>query len=93
LYPNGCAATIIGRFFRVYVQWNWPQPVMLKLVEECNLGLKVWNPRVYPTDRFHRMPVITPAYPSMCSTHNVTQSNLDLFISELRRGADIMQKI
>lgn len=93
LYPNGAAATIVGRFFRVYAQWNWPQPVMLRHVEDCGLGLKVWNPRLHPADRFHRMPVITPAYPSMCSTHNVTQSTQDLMLTEFRRGAEIMARI
>ena len=34
----------------------------------------------------HRMPVITPAYPSMCSTHNITASTMSIIKSELHRG-------
>jgi poly(A) polymerase len=39
------------------------------------------------------MPIITPAYPSMCATHNVTRSNLEIINRELKRGGDITEKI
>jgi poly(A) polymerase len=39
------------------------------------------------------MPVITPAYPSMCATHNVTQSTLQILKNELERGAAITERI
>src|SRR5271170_5275951 len=39
------------------------------------------------------MPVITPAYPSMCATHNVTASTLEVITSEFARAADISEKI
>jgi len=39
------------------------------------------------------MPVITPAYPSMCATHNVTRSTLEVITNELARAAEITEKI
>lgn len=39
------------------------------------------------------MPIITPAYPSMCSTHNITVSTKTIIIRELERGGDITDKI
>lgn len=39
------------------------------------------------------MPIITPAYPSMCSTHNVTVSTKTIIVRELERGGDITDKI
>lgn len=39
------------------------------------------------------MPIITPAYPSMCATHNVTMSTKTIIIRELERGGDITDKI
>jgi poly(A) polymerase len=39
------------------------------------------------------MPVITPAYPSMCSTHNVTRSTLEVITQEFIRAAEISEKI
>lgn len=32
------------------------------------------------------MPVITPAYPSMCSTHNITASTMSIIRNEMLRG-------
>ena len=74
-------------------QWNWPQPVLLKPIEEGPLMVRVWNPKLYPNDRQHKMPIITPAYPSMCSTHNVTSSTQAVIISEFKRAADISDRI
>ena len=45
-----------------------------------------FDPQLYPSDRSHRMPIITPAYPSMCSTHNVTLSTQQIMTAEFKRG-------
>jgi poly(A) polymerase len=50
-------------------------------------------PQLYPSDRSHRMPIITPAYPSMCSTHNVTLSTQQIMTSEFKRAAEIVDKV
>lgn len=39
------------------------------------------------------MPIITPAYPSMCATHNVSLSTKTVIVRELERGEDITHKI
>lgn len=39
------------------------------------------------------MPIITPAYPSMCSTHNISMSTKAVILRELQRGGDIVDKI
>lgn len=39
------------------------------------------------------MPIITPAYPSMCSTHNVTYSTFEVMKAELKRAAEIVDEI
>lgn len=39
------------------------------------------------------MPVITPAYPSMCSTHNVTSSTQSVTTDEFESAADMLDKI
>ena len=46
LYPNAVAATLIEKFFLVFSQWKWPQPVLLKQPDNVNLGYPVWDPRV-----------------------------------------------
>ena len=93
LYPHAAPSTIVSRFFRVYEQWKWPVAVYLKPTEDAQLGHKVWNPKIFPRDRLHLMPVITPAYPSMCATHNVSLSTLSVMREEFARGAEIVMNI
>ncbi|KAL1124811.1 hypothetical protein AAG570_001432 [Ranatra chinensis] len=74
LYPNAVAATLVNKFFLVFSQWKWPQPVLLKQPDNVNLGFPVWDPRVTLSDRYHLMPIITPVYPQQNSTFNVSAS-------------------
>ncbi|KAK0190467.1 poly-A polymerase [Armillaria mellea] len=93
LYPNAVAGAIVSRFFIIMFQWTWPQPVLLKQIEEGPLQVKVWNPKLYPADRAHRMPIITPAYPAMCATHNVTQSTQMITTEEFKRASEIVDRV
>ncbi|KAF2815857.1 Poly(A) polymeras-like protein [Mytilinidion resinicola] len=93
LYPYACGATIAVKFFSIYAEWPWPRPVLLKVVEDGALGLKVWNPQIYRGDKQHLMPIITPAFPSMCATHNVTHSTKSVIMKELERGKSIASLI
>ncbi|KAJ4971273.1 hypothetical protein NE237_004372 [Protea cynaroides] len=91
LYPNALPSMLVSRFFRVYTQWRWPNPVMLCPIEEGSLGLPVWDPRKYPRDRLHTMPIITPAYPCMNSSYNVSSSTLRVMTEEFQRGNEICE--
>lgn len=93
LYPQATGSVIIAKFFFIIGTWNWPQPILLKQIEDGPLHVRVWNPALYTGDKFHLMPIITPAYPSMCATHNITMSTKAVIIRELRRGRDITDKI
>ncbi|CAO3649806.1 unnamed protein product [Cunninghamella blakesleeana] len=90
LYPNACPSSLVHRFFVIMSQWKWPQPVLLKQLEDGPLQVRVWNPKLYPSDRNHKMPIITPAYPSMCATHNVTNSTRTIMIREFDLAAKIV---
>jgi poly(A) polymerase len=94
LYPFACGSTIIAKFFALMQQWNWPRPVMLKDLETSNiLNLQIWNPLQNYQDKLHLMPVITPAYPSMCATHSVTHSTLAIMKKEFERANSIVTAI
>jgi poly(A) polymerase len=93
LYPNAVAATLVHKFFLVYSNWEWPTPVLLKPVHDAHYGFSVWDPTRNPFDRYHLMPVITPAYPQQNSTHNVTQSTQKIIVQEIKRGLEIVNDI
>jgi len=69
--------------------------VLLKRIDPGppNMTHTVWNPKADRRDMAHRMPVITPAYPSMCSTHNITQSTMTVIKNEMLRAMQITDKI
>lgn len=60
LYPNAAAAVLVHKFFLVFSQWKWPQPVLLKQPANVNLGFPVWDPRVSH---------LTLHYSSVCINH------------------------
>lgn len=93
LYPKAAAATIVVKFFAIIRQWRWPSPVMLKHMEDGPLNVRVWNPKIYKGDSFHLMPVITPAYPQMCATFNITHSNKAVIQRELDHAKDLAIRI
>jgi poly(A) polymerase len=93
LYPKAVAAILIHKFFLVFSQWKWPQPVLLKKPDTVKLGFPVWDPRVNVSDRYHLMPIITPAYPQQNSTFNVSVSTRTVMQEEFKQGLAITEDI
>lgn len=93
LYPNAAPSMLVSRFFRVYSLWRWPNPVLLCPINEGSLGLAYWDPRRNFKDRQHLMPIITPAYPCMNSSYNVSTSTLRVMMEEFLRGNEICEAI
>lgn len=93
LYPNAVPSMLVSRFFRVYTQWRWPNPVMLCEIEEGTLGLPVWDPRKNPRDRLHLMPIITPAYPCMNSSYNVSTSTLRVMTEQFEHANEVCKAV
>lgn len=103
-YPNAAPSTLVNRFFKVFSQWLWPNsannvngcPVLLKhmpSLDELPYGFPVWDPRLNPADKYHLMPIITPAYPQQNSTYNVTYSTRAIMIDEIKRSYDMCQDV
>ena len=107
LYPNMSAKQIVERFFYTFCNWPWEQntPVMLchptemrippSLIRQGGVTVlsqfKDWNPSKYPSDRFQVMPVITPIFPSHNTTYNVTDTQKQIMMDELKRGKELIQ--
>jgi len=91
MYPNALGGTLVQKFFGILKAWNWPTPVQLKDIEKGSQ--RTWNPALYAGDKRNLMPVITPAYPSMCATFNITQSNKAVIVKEIGRSSKIADDI
>ncbi|GMT11624.1 hypothetical protein PFISCL1PPCAC_2921, partial [Pristionchus fissidentatus] len=99
LYPNYAPAKLVNRFFMVFSSWEWPHPVLLKDIDSSprpdisGLHDLVWDPRTRSTDRYHLMPIITPAFPEQNSTFNVTTSTRTILMNEFREGLEISNEV
>ncbi|EDO48505.1 predicted protein [Nematostella vectensis] len=97
LYPNAAASTLLQKFFLVFSRWEWPNPVLLKNIptpSENKLGFQIWDPRTNPGDRYHLMPIITPAYPQQNFSFSVSMSTrkimCDEFFIRLKNTEDVI---
>ena len=52
----------------------------------------MWS-QVNVSDRFHLMPIITPAYPQQNSTFNVSNSTRTVMTEEFKKGLAVTDKI
>ncbi|KAI5070281.1 hypothetical protein GOP47_0014624 [Adiantum capillus-veneris] len=93
LYPKAVPSMLVSRFFRVYTQWKWPNPVMLCKIDTGTLHLAVWDARKNPKDRTHVMPIITPSYPCMNSSYNVSLSTRKVLMEQFEFGNGVCQAV
>lgn len=97
MYPNLTPLTTSLKFFLVFSRWNWSNPVILCPISQSTevglMGFKIWNPKLNHSDRSHLMPIITPAFPCMNSTYNVSQTTKRILISEFARAAALLGAI
>ena len=78
---------------------EWPHPVLLHDNESSSrsdipaLREMVWDSRNRVSDRYHLMPIITPAYPEQNSTFNVTHSTKQVISSALKEALTLTMEI
>lgn len=98
LYPNAAPSRLIQKVFFIFSTWNWPAPVLLDYIncdrtDLAQLNQLVWDPRRNHADRYHLMPIITPAFPQQNSTHNVSRSSMKVIQDEMKKALIICDKI
>ena len=91
LYPTATSSQLLRHFFRVLSVWKWPTPIHLRQpVLSSPLEMPVWTES---RNRNDLLPIITPAYPCMNSTHNVSNTTKRHILAELNRGATLSQEL
>mmetsp|Transcript_2836 Transcript_2836/g.7407 ORF Transcript_2836/g.7407 Transcript_2836/m.7407 type:complete len:812 (+) Transcript_2836:78-2513(+) len=94
-YPRKLACTIVMMVFMHFTTkyWRWPDAVhLVPQKDDPSMGLPVWNP-MDDRDRKSLMPIITPVYPAMNSTHNVTRCTMFVMMQEFERAFEICKSI
>jgi hypothetical protein len=72
MFPKLKPSKLIRKFFEVYSQWNWSEPVILNEIKkevDFTCSIPVWN-----DDFKSEMKIITPAFPAFNSTYNVSET-------------------
>ena len=102
MFPTLCAAGIMKKFFKTMLNWAWApsKPIILCDLkrQEDVFGSKisdetfsVWGDTPLK-EQGNLMPVITPAFPAMNSTFNVTKATKTMMLSEFKRGLKILEE-
>ena len=93
LFPNMSPAQLVLRFFKVWTKWDWPNAVCLcetEMKDEVSYAhFKVWSKQSAEGSK-HLMPILTPAFPSMNSTHNVTATTKRIILAEVNRAFTLL---
>ncbi|KDO20493.1 hypothetical protein SPRG_14011 [Saprolegnia parasitica CBS 223.65] len=92
LYPTAAPSTLLLRFFMILTNWKWPLAIQLCKTHDAHLGLEVWNANV-GGNKYQVMPILTPAYPSMNSSYNVSVHSLSVMKEEFKRGLEVVKTI
>ena len=92
--PNLQPNKLLYYFFKYYSKWEWhyKNPIYLVPVpHEQKYGI---NPKLlYEENPKHLMPVLTCAYPSMNSTHNVSESTKAAILTEFEKALKICEAV
>lgn len=83
MFPKLKPNKLIKKFFEVYSEWDWAtQPVSLNEIKKdvgFNCPIPVWS--IDDITKSY-MSIITPAFPAMNSTHNVSETTKRIFLKE-----------
>ncbi|GAX76367.1 hypothetical protein CEUSTIGMA_g3813.t1 [Chlamydomonas eustigma] len=92
-YPRMNASAIVARFFLMFGErWQWPKAVYLCEMENNAMGLPQWDP-TDSRDMTAEMPIITPAYPAMNSSYNVSRCTREVMLEEFRSAYSILRHV
>ena len=87
MFPKLKPNKLIRKFFNVYANWNWEEPVKITELKK-DVGFKceieVWKPKDdKDKDKyFNVLTILTPAFPSQNTNYNTTETTKRVLIEE-----------
>lgn len=93
-YPNLKPNKLLYKFFKMYLNWDWPDPILIDHLKEStiqvNSDMVIWNAK---SRTKNLMPIITPAYPPFNSTFNVSMTTRSIILKEMEKALKVMKRI
>jgi poly(A) polymerase Pap1 len=80
MFPKLKPSKLIRKFFEVWSQWDWSEPVLLNEIKrevDFTCSIPVWT-----DDLKSEFKIITPAFPAMNSTYNVSETTKRILLKE-----------
>lgn len=75
MFPLAQPSNLLEYFFEIYANWQWPKPVHMGGHEPIAGVQHIWVPEIEFDNRNWNLPIMTPCYPSINTTFNVSQTS------------------
>ena len=93
LFPNYKPNKLLCMFFQIYSKWDWAKnPIMLNKIT-MDIGFKVDLDVFNPETAKYTFAIITPAFPAMNSTHNISETTKRVLINEFEFSTKLTKLI
>lgn len=93
LFPNYKPNKLLCMFFKVYSEWDFAKnPIMLNEIIK-DIGFKVDLEVFNPDTAKYTVAIVTPAFPAMNSTHNVSETTKRVLINEFNFSKKLTELI
>jgi len=86
-YPNEGVDMLVFRFYNLFQNWPWPNPVYINMPDTGSL------PSWESSTSRDLMPIITPAYPAINSMYSASNSTREIMKNEFKRAALLVENI
>jgi len=88
-YPMETASRVLGHLFLLLKNWEWSSPIQInKQISGPNLSVKSWQLSFRDC-----MSIITPAFPKVNSSYNVTRATLKVLCREFALAEDASRRV
>ena len=96
-FPEASPNQILAKFFQFYrdYPWGYDHPVTLgEILNDKNIvSFAIPDELIYIPDRVEKMPIITPAFPSMNTTYAVGETQKNVLLTELTKAAMVTEEL
>jgi len=91
-YPDYEVADLVYKFFEVYGQSDWRDPVTIKFGKKEKISLSSWKNALDNVDG-DLMAILSPNYELRNTTQRVKEPTFSVIVAEFKRGFEVLQEL